>query len=218
MNTLISASRAWRSRLLMPAVTLTLILVDRSAHACEVAGLAGHTLDPGEQAVDTQLPAAPKVSNVDVKRGVGPRSSGCGGMTATSCDDIGTIHLMVSSIDDRTAAPDIGYRLSIASGSPPSGLDLPTTDVRANSSDGLVLHWIDGATDDQESVDFELRISSVDRAGNVSATDTVVRVQSKGDGGCGVARASHGGPGRSLLFIALTAMAWARRRRPPRRR
>jgi len=213
MNAPISASRPRRRGLLVLAVTLTVVLGIRPARTCVLPGFADHTLDPAEQAADKQSPAAPQVSNVGIGRGVGPRS-GCGGdVTATSCDDIGSIHLAVSATDDRTTAPEMGYRLSLASGSLPPNMILPTQDIRLSGADGLVLHWIDGATDDQETVNFELRIFSVDRAGNASATGTVVRVRSEGDGGCGIARAPRGEPGGSLLFIAVAAIAWALRRR-----
>jgi hypothetical protein len=44
----------------------------------------------------------------------------------------------------------------------------------------LRIHWIDGATDDQEEFDFKIAVSAVDLAGNESELSQVVRVAHPG--------------------------------------
>jgi hypothetical protein len=205
-----SPLRAWRHRFLLTA-TLVLLLIHRPGRTCSLATPADHVVDPGEQQADTQPPAAPEVTGVSVRQ---PSASGggCGGSTSGasgSCGDVGFINIAVRATDDRTASADMGYKISLASGSPPSTLKLPTKAIRASEPTGLFLYWTGDATD----LDFELQIFSVDRGGNVSATATVARVRSEREGGCSVARLPGGAGSQSLLFVAAAAIAWTGRRR-----
>ena len=157
------------------SLAVFLLAAALKAFPCSIAILP-HELDPAETAIDESLPQAPLVSLVEVKRGRAPQAAPGGMMPASSCDDIGMITLRVAGAsDDRTAAEALGYIAIVTSGEPPEGLQ-PREAVRAPEGE-LVLHWLDGATDDQEPLDFELAVITVDLAGNRSAQSRPVRIR-----------------------------------------
>jgi hypothetical protein len=148
-----------------------------------------HTLDAQAQVSDSTPPGVPTVSVESIHRGKGPQGSGCS-QSASSCDDIGTVSLLVSATDDQSSAENIGYRIELASGTLPSGLTLPSGAVRALGGGSLVMVWIDGNTDQQEALSFSLTIRAVDLAGNVGQPATI-QISDPGSGsGCTVA--GHG--------------------------
>lgn len=150
------------------------------AQACEVSGYRSHELDP--LAVDGIAPAPPTVAVSNIRRGKGPETTAMGcGSSASSCDDLGSIALALTATDDQTEVAHMGFAVSLAEGSLPAGLTLPTAAIRTNSG-YLFLHWGDGKTDDQEAFSFSLSIKAVDRAGNTSP-ETIVRVGDPGSGG-----------------------------------
>ncbi len=188
-------------------------MTSSGAAACSLAAPEPHTLDTAEQAVDTTPPDAPSLLELRVVRGQGPQSAGCGGSSATSCDDIGQIGLNLLAVDDRTDTARIGYRITLAGGSLPSGLLLPDEAVRSNSANGewIWLHWIDGATDDQERIDFSLTVIAVDLAGNESAPAASIDIV---DAGGFLNRAAHGDPFLPVAFLmALLAISILRQAR-----
>ena len=162
-------------------VLLTILAAQQPtiAQACSLEPAREHLID---STIDDQTPPG-DVENVsiDVRRGVGPQSDGCDEV-ATSCDDLGTVSIDITApTDDLSGADEIGYVLELASGTLPSGLGLPTEPVRSP----IVLSWIDGATDEQESVEFSIQITPMDKAGNLGATSAPIRVADPGsDGGC----------------------------------
>jgi len=178
-----------------------------------------YVTDPAESGVDTQVPAAPSVGKVTIKRGMGPRGSGCQS-TSSSCDDIGAITLRLTAKDDRTAADAIGYTISVVRGQAPedlSPLDQPLAQVGTNE---VTLIWLDGGTNDQEAVDFDLRVRAIDKAGNVGP-GTLVPIQS-GSTGCSVSPGARVVRLDRPLALALAAalslgMLLTRRRRRPGR-
>ena len=176
------------------------------ARACSSLGPVPHVLDPAMQATDQAAPTLPPLDVPRITRGKAAERSGCG-YSQSSCDDLGGVAIAVRATDDQTPPAQIGYRMTLAGGSLPSGLSLPGA-VKA-SGDVVGLTWVDGATDDQEPIDFTLRVVAIDLAGNESAPQ-MVRV-SDGAGGCAVApaRAAHGGP----AFVAVAALLLAARRR-----
>lgn len=184
-----------------------LVLLSRDAAACSYAGNAEHTLDPSEQAVDTAPPAAVGEPTYSVRRGRGPERSGCS-ESGSSCDDIGGISVHLGEVsDDRTLPGEMGFWIELVSGSPPSGINLPSTLVRADSSRSLHFNWSDGADDDQEAIDFTLRIRAVDRAGN-EGPPSELRIRDDGSSeGCALAASS----GLDLIWILL-ALALLRSR------
>jgi len=175
-------------------------------------------IDPSLQAADQVAPVFSSVSVTDIKRGQGPQQSGCG-ESATSCDDIGIVTLVLHASDDTTSPEHIGYRLTLQSGTLPAGLMLPADAVEPGFDDRtLLLVWIDGNSDDQESFDFTLRVVAIDLAGNESAAQTV-RVSDERGMACAVA-APHRAPRAPFLVAVLgLVLGWAagrRRRRPVR--
>jgi hypothetical protein len=140
---------------------------------CSIA-VEPHEIDPAERAVDVTPPAAPAGEVDRIVRGKGAVRAPDGSIQGTSCDDIGmiTFRIVTPAADDRTPPERLGYRITLAEGTLPEGLELPSTAFRQP-----MLHWIDGATDDQEPIDFSVRIVAVDRAGNESAPSAPIRIR-----------------------------------------
>ena len=109
----------------------------------------------------------------------------------------------------------IGYLFTLVSGSLPQGLELPGAVEPFAGELGFI--WIDGRTNDQEPIDFTVRVVAIDLAGNESAPQ-MVRVTDDGDagGGCAI---GHARPyARGLVWVTVVALLLAARRRPSRRR
>lgn len=176
---------------------LALLLViawPHRAQACSFEVSRKLELDPAEQAVDRTAPGDVVPGAVSIKRGVGPRSEGCDGQMATSCDDLGQLVIgLTAPTDDRTPGTKLGYRVRLVGGALPPGLTLPTEPVTAvERSGGLVFVWIDGATDEQEEISFDITVTAVDLAGNESGKAVGVHVGDPGAeaSGCQVGRRS----------------------------
>jgi len=176
------------------------------ARACSSAGPTPHVVDPAMQATDQMPPTLPPPGAPRITRGKGAQGVGCTA-SASSCDDIGSIVIPVRATDDNTPPAQIGFRMSVEDGSLPSGLTLPSGAVKP-WGDVLVLNWVDGASDDQEPIDFTLRVVAIDLAGNESAPQTV-RV-SNDPGGCTIAPARR--PYSALAFVATAVSLLATRR------
>jgi hypothetical protein len=209
------------TRIYMAAVALGLAALAgaRPARACTIPAPMPHVVDAAAQAVDHVAPGVPSLKLEEIKRGQGPRNDGCSS-TASSCDDIGSIAFSHPATDDRTPSDRIGYRFQVVSGKLPFGFALPSQPVVMLISDGRMwLHWLDGATDEQESLDFTLSIVAVDAAGNESPPQ-MLRIRDD-QGGCRVATAG-GLPRAWDAAIILCAVLVARLRRgkspQPRRR
>jgi hypothetical protein len=183
-------------------------LAPRPARACSF-GDTPHMLDPAAQTTDHVAPALAKPRLGRITRG--QAGHGCSG-TGTSCDDIGSINVVVAATDDATPAEKIGFRLSVVDGSPPHGLQLPAGAIRGYD-DGIWLRWVDGMSDEQEPFLFMLQVVAIDLAGNESAPVAVV-VSDSGSGGCRIAgRAPPLAPGTVAgLLGALFVIARRRRR------
>jgi hypothetical protein len=146
------------------------------APACSIA-IVPHELDAAEQAVDRSAPSPPEVSVASIKRGRAAEPGPGGLVVANSCDDIGMITLRLNgATDDRTVADRMGYVVVVSEGAP-EGLQ-PADAVRAPAGE-LVLHWIDGATNDQEPLDFTVSVLAVDLAGNRSSASEAIPVVSR---------------------------------------
>jgi hypothetical protein len=183
------------------------------ARACSYPALTPHVIDPAAQAVDHTPPATPALTVEKIKRGQGPRNDGCGS-SASSCDDFGVITLANPTADDQTPVEAIGYRFALVSGAFPVGFALPTDTIGKLVTDGRIfLPWLDGADDDQDSIDFTLEIVAVDAAGNTSAPQTL-RIRDD-QSGCGVApvRGPVALEATFILFVAITAASRRRRAR-----
>jgi hypothetical protein len=189
------------------------------AEACSLAFLPPHELDAAEMAADSSPPSPVVVDAVEILRGQGSQGDGCGA-ASTSCDDIGRVLFhFTTPTDDRTGAALLGYRIVLVSGELPEGLQLPLMPVRRfQEGDPIFLHWVDGATDDQEPVDFVVAVSTVDLAGNESAPVEVHVLDAGSGGGCriGALRGAHV-RAPALWLAAFAAVALATRRRHRRR-
>ncbi len=190
------------------AIAVAVVAAAPSAQACSLLPLDQHQLDPAEQAVDTTPPDLVAVTALSVQRGQAPQPAGCG-TTATSCDDVGFIHIVIApTADDRTPPDQMGYRLELVDGAMPAGLQLPATAVRP-FGDRIDLSWGDGPSDAQEAFSFRLRITAVDLAGNegaggLPAAATVVEIADPGSrGGCSATR----GASADLAFVVLIPLA-----------
>lgn len=132
-------------------------------------------LDPMEQALDTSPPGRTVVKELGITRGRGPRSAGDGAWSSTSCDDIGTIAMILKPpTDDRTAADKLGYEVRIVAGQAPNGI--VRLEPRLARDGRLFLRWVDGAHDNQEPIDFSIVIVAVDAAGRRGAPSAAIRI------------------------------------------
>lgn len=192
------------------------------ALACELAPPTPLVVDAHEQQIDHTPPGKIPSVGVTIVRGRGPRGGCDGSQQSTSCDDLGTVTLHPTPpTDDRTAPGDLGYVVKVTAGNLPPGATLPSDTVLADPAAGLLaLGWIDGANDDQESIDFTLTLTPVDRGGNAGPESDPIRVHD--DGSASGCRASRGGDARSFLLVAgllaVARLATRRGRAAPRLR
>lgn len=184
----------------------------RAAQACSFSANP-HQLDAAETAIDTTPPSTPVVGPITISRGHGPSRSGCGSM-ASSCDDLGAVTFSLSATDDRTSAAMMGFRITASRPESVEGLFPLDMDVRPYDGK-MTVRWVDGATDDQESLDFDLEVRAIDLAGNVSAEGAIVRVR-QDPGGCRIGRgATAGDDSVGVVVFAFAALTTAVRRRRP---
>ena len=191
-----------RSALLLIVAAAAVAGLPADARACSISGPIEHVVDPSMQATDQTPPTLPPNLETTIKRGMGPQQQGCG-QGSSSCDDLGVITIAARATDDVTPPTRIGYRLTLAAGSTPAGLQLPSSPVEFAGGGGVALAWLDGATDDQEPINFTLQVVAIDLAGNESAPQTV-RIRDDSGHACAVAR-GHRGWG-ALAAAAVAAM------------
>jgi hypothetical protein len=179
--------------------------------ACTFEPPTEHEIDRLEQEVDTIAPAVPVITEVTITRGTG---HGCG-ETRMECDELGIIEIAIESNDDRTPVDKIGWHIELTGESIPP-ITINPYDIEQNP---IILSWADGAYDEQEPLDFNIRIIAVDLAGNVSSSGINVPIMHGGDdGGCGCRPGArhrvHGQYAAIVLaVVVLTARRWRRRGR-----
>jgi hypothetical protein len=199
-------------RLVLGTALAFLLVRPTPVQACSAPGLTPHVLDPAIAATDQVAPTLPTPVVTSINRGQGPKRSGCG-WSGSSCDDLGSIAITNLATDNVTPADRIGYRFAVVGGRLPSGFSLPGETVNIFISGGtLWLNWIDGATDDQEAIDFSLQIIAVDSAGNESAPQ-IVRVHDEA-GGCRIAPAGSSWVGSDTVFLLAVLLSSSCSRRP----
>ena len=204
-----------RCHSLTVAALLGTLGVQPPARACSIAVPTPHVVDPAMQATDHVPPTLPPLGAPRITRGKPPQRSGCG-YSGTSCDDLGSVVIPLGATDDQTPPTQIGFRMSLAAGALPSGLSLPSDAVKP-WGDVLALNWPDGANDDQEPIDFTLRVVAIDLAGNESPPQTVRVADDPGGAGCVVARPGTAPEGAAGVAIgALLLVVRRRSRRGPR--
>jgi hypothetical protein len=142
-------------------------LLGSLALACSIA-LIPHELDPQEQQIDRTSPERLGATVKQITRGRGPVKSPDGTISMSSCDDTATVVLEFEPEpkDDRTPSDRLGYLLLHVGGELPRTFLRSDTPVRANEQ--FYLYWIDGATDEQEPLEFAVALVAVDLAGNKS--------------------------------------------------
>ncbi|HUP64172.1 MAG TPA: hypothetical protein VM557_02675 [Thermoanaerobaculia bacterium] len=104
-------------------------------------------------------------------------------MSVTSCDDIGFITVRIDDLpgDNRTPKTALGYFVIPAGGTWPEAHFFPENAVRGLSEGGEIsLAWADGATDEQEAIEFAFSIVAVDLAGNESEPSDPIWVRHAG--------------------------------------
>ncbi len=184
------------------------------ASACSFAPIPIHEIDPALEGVDTEPPQGAIAAQVSVLRGSGPQTeAGCPpGQSLTSCDDLGVVTLTIQGPEDDQSGPEeIGYVVELVEGAPPGGLALPAEPVRLEGGT-ITLPFSDGATDEQEPFSFVIRLTAMDRAGNLGETSAPIRVGHAGaEGGC--ATVSGGSTGSLVTFLGLLALIALVRRR-----
>ena len=190
--------------------------------ACYTQEPVPHVIDAALRETDHVPPNLPPVGFNYLGRGHrSPGAEGCGGGDP-GCDATGVVHVELAATDDVSPQDKIGYRFTVASGTPPAGLVLPENAVDFPLGEiAFNFLWNDGATDDQEPVNFTLRIVAVDQAGNESAPQTLAVHEdvptplpntTYNDGNCRISNSRM--PPRGVGFMtSLVAMAVIRRRR-----
>lgn len=160
-------------------------------------------------------PGAVGRGSLEIKRG---ESGGgdCNGLS-DSCDDIGVITLTFEpAADEDSPRSDVGYRVDVVDGKAP----FPESDIaepRPGFDDGarsiIWFRWADGASDDQEPLDFSLTLTPVDRDGNFGPTSAPIHIRD-GGGGCGCRLGARRGLGGLVLAsTGLVALVLRRRSR-----
>lgn len=196
-------------RVLALSVLASTFLV-REAHACSMPAPEEWKVEAS--AIDRTAPALTVARLASIGRGKGPEGEGCGGVTgASSCDDLGTIELALAGADE--TSEQVGFVVEHASGTAPNGLSIPSTPIAAPGG-RFTLVFVDGAEDDQEPLDFVLRVAAIDRAGNRSQPATVA-VSHGGVNHCG-AHVAPSGLSRAWPWGVVALACLARRRRSPR--
>jgi hypothetical protein len=168
-----------------------------------------HELDPAEVQVDHTPPGAIPAASIErIKPGQGPKREGCFGSSGGSNDGLGYVMIVFTPpTDDRTPADKLGYLLKVSGEAPEFLWDYGANPIRADDPGELFLDWSDGATDDQESLDFTVEIIPVDLAGNQGPAFTL-EVSDPGEGGCAIGwRGSNGALVVLVLTLCLLAAA-----------
>lgn len=199
--------RRWKLGLLAALVWS----VPHVADACSAVGLEPHT--PDSSLTDDQPPAVVGEVDVSISRGKAPDCR-LGTCSSSSCDGVGFVTLVFDPpTDDQSSDLDMGYEIEVIEGEAPQGLfpDGAVMALRNSSAFDLTFEWADGATDDQEALDFTIVLRAVDAAGNVGPdSEPIVIADPGGKAGCNV---GHQEPPLALLLLPLFGFAVTRRRR-----
>jgi hypothetical protein len=214
-----------RAPVVAALLCLAFLAASEPAYACEPA--TNGTLEVGDDHAG-EAPSGIAGPSATVHRGNGPDSTGCGQSSSTSCDDMGSVILNFEvATDVDSTRESVGYRVEVIAGTAPGSSFSQSTDqvlVPSFHSDDehigtLYFHWDDGATDDQEGIDFTITLTPVDANGNEGPTSDPIRIQDEGSSsGCAVgepqARPSWAS---AAAILSAVAMAFARRLKRSRR-
>lgn len=159
---------------------------------------------------DSEAPAAPADIDVTIRRGAANECR-LGRCERNSCAGVGFVTLeFTPPSDDQTAPGDLAYQLEVVDGEPVPDL-IPAFAFRTFGAPGEVnLQWSDGATDDQEAIEFSVVLRAVDAAGNLGPpSDPIVIADPGGSAGCSIG-GDRPGPLAAAFVLLLAA---CRRRR-----
>lgn len=166
-------------RLVTFAITLLVSVVGVCAFwlaDAEACSLATHAkLEIVDEEPEEPPPETPEVELENISRGHGPTSDGCFSQSSTSCDDIGSVTLKIENAD-----PEIGYELEATEGSPSEPLWITDPPIHAFEDGTIVVTWNDEAKDNQESLDYDIAVTAVDRWGQESEDSDTVEVEHPG--------------------------------------
>jgi uncharacterized protein (TIGR03382 family) len=196
-----------RAFLLVPvAAALIALATPAEAHACDSPLPAEYWLDESLVGVDVEPPTAVGIERVEVSRRRVPMADDtipfftCGSSSAKN----GGVHIRIlASEDDHADSNEIGYRAEVVGGKAPRGL---VRDPLPAESRTIVVRFDD--EDDDDVVDFRMRLIPVDTAGNEGPPSETFRVRDEGVG-CSAAA----GPATPLALLALVALLPRRRAR-----
>lgn len=182
------------------AVAAAALALPAKAIACDTPIRPRYQLDEALVGVDLQPPTATGIEAVEVTRRLVPLAddeipiTSCG----TGSDKEAAVTVWIRRSEDNYAAPEqIGYRVEIVSGNAPRGL--ARTPQVVEYGNRLVLPFDD--RDDDDVIDFRMRLVPVDTAGNEGPPSEVVHVRHEGVG-CSAA----GGGAAPLGLLALLAL------------
>ena len=193
------------------STVFAVVVIEQASLACSYGTPPALVLDPQAQVSDTTPPSVPVAKVDSVHRGQGPTTNANCSQSASSCDDIGSIDIALSATDDQSATDKMGYQVELVNGHLPDGLALPTGPVLLMEG-RLYLHWIDGATDDQEAISFTLAIRAMDLAGNTSPP-TNLEVSDGGSGCSLVGRRLRSSWATTVILLLMAARCLRRFRR-----
>lgn len=165
-----------------------------SCVACSVDGPASHRIEANP--ADQTPPSRPSARVRHIERG---RHGACAG--GGNCRDLSSITFRVQATDDVSPSTEVGYILEAEElrydGERP---------LEAEESGDITVHTFGTEWEDR---DFDVRVYAVDRAGNVSAEPTVVKV--KFSGRCQIASDLVDGSLWTFAMLALLARSQRRR-------
>ena len=195
----LALAAARRRSLLLALLVTAAVATPGRANACSPINQRFHEIDPALVGVDQMPPAlsTPRVAEIHHYDG-----TGCDG--SSNCGDHVSARITNLATDDMTSTGEIGYRLTVVSG---TGFT-PHTNAILGSQDGSL--WI--FVDHENDVDVTVQIVAIDAAGNESAPQMLRIQDDKGLCSIGSGR-PIGIPALAIVAIALAAAARRRRSR-----
>jgi hypothetical protein len=158
------------------SVACVLCVMSAPAWACSLAENAAFEVDDSLMASELPEPMAVNVTIEEFTRGYAdPRPTRRG--VSSSCDDLGMVLL-----DMGVEQPDVGYEFALSSGLMPEGARLPTAAVHTylNTSQIMLISWIDEQSYVQEEVDFWVTVTPVNKAGVRGSTSAPIHIYDPG--------------------------------------
>lgn len=140
------------------------------ANACSFAASFPVETDRSIVSQDNTPPVLVDITVERIRRGTSPtrqvNEDGTEVFTSSSCDDLGSLALGPSAVDDTTDFLSLRYRVELVEGEAP--MALPDGGLQSVGNGQLRFAWVDGAEKTQEAFRFQLQVSAMDLAGNES--------------------------------------------------